>query len=150
METILIVDDEPANLQILNSCLANDGLRVIFATSGEMALERLEALEPDLIILDVYMPDIDGFDTYKLIRKKKNLRDIPVIFISVSDDPQNVLKALDMKAVDYITKPFLPEEVSARVKNHLLINRLNKKIISLEEQLAAEKEAHQSLKDSIS
>jgi len=149
METILIVDDEPANLQILNSCLANDGLRVIFATSGEMAIERLDALEPDLIILDVYMPEMDGFETYKQIRKKKNLRDIPVIFISVSDDPKNVLKALDMKAVDYITKPFLPEEVSARVKNHLLINQLNKKIIALEEELSAEKEAHQALKDSI-
>jgi len=149
METILIVDDEPANLQILNSCLANDGLRVIFATSGEMAIERLDALEPDLIILDVYMPEMDGFETYKQIRKKKNLRDIPVIFISVSDDPKNVLKALDMKAVDYITKPFLPEEVSARVKNHLLINQLNKKIIALEAELSAEKEAHQALKDSI-
>ncbi len=149
IDTILIIDDEPAHLHTLKSALEQDNLRVVFANTGEAGLERLNQLTPDLILLDIYMPGLDGFDTYKKIRERKECRDIPVIFVSASDETKDKIKALDMKAVDYVTKPFVPEVVRSRVKNQLLINTLYKKISHLESTLKEVTSDRDTLQDEL-
>jgi two-component system, NtrC family, sensor kinase len=117
--TILVVDDTPTNLQVLFDLLSEQGYRVAIAKNGETALQRLQLSQPNLILLDVMMPGIDGFETCQRLKVNAATRDIPVIFMSALSDSVDKVKGLSLGAVDYITKPIQHEEVLARIRVHL-------------------------------
>ena len=134
MGTILIVDDNPNNLQVLGALLGSAGYKVRPALSGEIALRALEASSPDLILLDVRMPGISGYETCKRLRNSERSRDIPVIFISAMQDPEDKLAGFLAGGVDYVGKPFQAEEVLARVRTHIQLYRMQKNLESMVEQ----------------
>ncbi|MEG5034003.1 response regulator [Microcoleus sp. AT3-D2] len=117
--TILVVDDTPTNLQVLFDVLSEQGYRVAIAKNGETALQRVQSSEPNLILLDVMMPGIDGFETCQRLKANPATRDIPVIFMTALSDSVDQVKGLSLGAVDYITKPIQHEEVLARIRVHL-------------------------------
>jgi two-component system, sensor histidine kinase and response regulator len=121
-QTVLIVDDTPANLELLHAIL-RDEYRTVTAGSGEEALECIRTRKPDLILLDVMMPDLDGYQLCKILKSDKGTRDIPVIFVSAMTQEEDEVKGLDLGAIDYITKPISPHIVRARVRNHLELKR---------------------------
>lgn len=121
---ILVVDDTHTNLKILFDLLTNQGYRVAIAKSGEAALEKLESYLPQLILLDVMMPGIDGFETCKRLKANPDTQDIPVMFMTALSDSENKVKGLNAGAVDYITKPIDHEEVLARIAIHLQLRNL--------------------------
>ena len=116
---ILIVDDTPTNLKILRQALEGEGYRILVATNGEKALELAASVEPDLILLDVMMPGIDGFETCRRLRERAATRTIPVIFVTAKDETEGVVHGFEAGGIDYITKPFHNEEVLARTRTHL-------------------------------
>ncbi len=118
---ILIVDDIPANLIVLGDILEGEGYNVRPVLSGLLALQVAEKEKPDLILLDIMMPDMDGFEVCRRLRENKNLCDVPIIFISALNETKDIVKALTTGGADYITKPFSYEEVIARVNTHLNI-----------------------------
>ncbi|MEH2312197.1 MAG: response regulator [Nostoc sp.] len=128
---VLIVDDNPTNLQVLSSFLDQSNFEVWAARSGEKALQRLENDDlPDLILLDVMMPGIDGFETCKQLKSNPRVQDIPVIFMTALSETADKVKGLQLGAVDYITKPFQHEEVLVRIENHLRLRNLTKTLIA--------------------
>ncbi|MBD2043922.1 response regulator [Microcoleus sp. FACHB-672] len=135
---ILIVDDNPTNLQLLFDCLTTAGYKVWVARSGQSAIKKVEYSPPDLILLDVLMPGIDGFETCRHLKASESTKDIPVIFMTALADTENKVKGFSVGAVDYITKPFQQEEVLARVQTHLSIRNLTKKLQVQNEQLHQE------------
>ena len=118
-DTILVVDDTPTNLQVLFDLLSEQNYRVAIAKNGETALQRVQSSQPNLILLDVMMPGIDGFETCKRLTANPETRDIPVIFMTALSDSLDKVKGLSLGAVDYITKPIQHEEVLARIRVHL-------------------------------
>ncbi|WP_031483199.1 GGDEF domain-containing response regulator [Maridesulfovibrio frigidus] len=123
---ILVVDDERLNLNVLSDLLRQD-YKVILAKNANQALDRINAeYPPDIILLDVVMPEMDGYTLLHKIKEQEATKNIPVIFITALDSKQNEAKGLEMGAVDYIRKPFHPSIVKARVKNHLTIARQRK------------------------
>ncbi|HNC44463.1 MAG TPA: response regulator, partial [Acidobacteriota bacterium] len=122
--SILAVDDNPANLDVLAQMLAGASYEVRFATSGLMALGAVRAELPDLILLDVKMPGMDGLTVCRELKADPTTRDVPVIFISAQDAEDDKLRAFEAGGVDYVTKPFQPAEVIARVESQLKIARL--------------------------
>jgi PAS domain S-box-containing protein len=125
---ILIVDDNPTNLEVLLDALTNAGYEVAVAIDGESAIKQSEYDPPDLILLDVVMPGIDGFETCKLLKENPLTNDIPVIFMTSLSDIGDRVQGLNIGAVDYITKPFQQEEVLARVNVHLKLRSLTKQL----------------------
>jgi signal transduction histidine kinase len=123
--TILVVDDNPTNIQVLFDLLNETGYRVAIAKSGEIALKRLQGNLPDLILLDVMMPGIDGFETCRRLKASETTQDIPVIFMTALSDTVDKVKGLKLGAVDYITKPIQHQEVLARIDVHLQLRQLN-------------------------
>jgi len=122
-QLILIVDDISKNLQVLGSVLKNEGHRVAFAKSGKQTLKYIESNIPDLILLDIMMPEMDGYEVCKIIKQDPRTMNIPIIFITALDDTENEYHGFELGAVDYITKPFHPKIVKARVNNHLRMKR---------------------------
>jgi DNA-binding NtrC family response regulator len=122
-EEILVVDDTPANLRLLSELLTQHGYSVRPASDGALALKSVAAKIPDLILLDVSMPDLDGYEVCRRLKADEQNRRIPVIFISAFGDTQQKVKGFESGAVDYITKPFESEEVLARVRTHLQLRR---------------------------
>jgi signal transduction histidine kinase len=120
---ILIVDDIPANLKLLGDILKEEGYKVRPVPSGALALQVAEREKPDLILLDIMMPEMDGYEVCRQLKDNPLLHDIPVIFISALSESNDVVKALKYGGVDYITKPFRAEEISARVKTHIKLRR---------------------------
>lgn len=129
---ILVVDDTPANLEVITKTLASAGYAVATAISGERALKRLQIFVPDLILLDIQMPGIDGFQTCQLIKENPELATIPIIFITALSDIESVTKGFALGAVDYINKPFQEAELLSRIKTHLQLHSLTH---SLEQQV---------------
>lgn len=123
---ILIVDDTPSNLEVLFDFLANSGFKVLIAEDGESAIASAKYAPPDLILLDVLMPEMDGFETCRLLKANELTQDIPVIFMTALSETTDKVRALNLGAVDYITKPLQHEEVLARVKLHLSLQNLAK------------------------
>lgn len=117
--SILIVDDNPNNSRVLFYILHESGFKVSIVKSGEMALEKLPLIQPDLILLDVMMPGIDGFETCRYLKANEATKNIPVVFMTALSEVEHKVKALQLGAVDYITKPIQIEEVLARVNVHL-------------------------------
>lgn len=128
---ILIVDDTPTNLEVLFDFLDNSGFTVLIAEDGMSAIERAEYAPPDLILLDVLMPGIDGFETCRRLKAKESTKDIPIIFMTALSETVNKVTGLNLGAVDYVTKPLQHEEVLARIKLHLRLRNLTK---TLQEQ----------------
>lgn len=122
-QIILIVDDKPANLDVIRVFLKENNLKILVANSGETALKRMEHIQPDLILLDVIMPGIDGFETCRRIKKIKILEEIPIIFMTALTETKDKTLGFSAGAVDYITKPVQKEELLARVAAHLEIKR---------------------------
>jgi putative two-component system response regulator len=121
---ILIVDDEPANLQVLTGILKQKGYKVRPASSGLQALQGAEIEQPDLILLDINMPDMNGYEVCKKLKENNYLKEIPVIFISALNETIDKIKAFSAGGVDYVTKPFHIEEVLSRVDTHLKLHFL--------------------------
>ncbi|MCG6967288.1 MAG: sigma 54-interacting transcriptional regulator [Chromatiaceae bacterium] len=144
--TILLVDDNPTNLQLLFGTLKGLGHKLLIAKSGEDALKVAQWAQPDLILLDILMAGIDGFETCAQLKENPETRDIAVIFLSALDDTDDKIKGLSMGAVDYIAKPFQAEEVIARVGTHLTIARLRSELAERNRQLEA---ANQPILDSV-
>ena len=116
---VLIVDDLPENLRVLRQILEKEGYRVSVSPSGEVALEVAPGVLPDLILLDVMMPGIDGFETCRRLKENEDLRDVPVIFVTAKGEVSDVVEGFEAGGVDFITKPFTQEEVLARIRVHL-------------------------------
>lgn len=133
---ILVVDDTIANLKLLSDLLTRQDLKVRSVTSGAMALTAIEAVAPDIILLDIRMPEMDGYEVCRRLKSTEKTRNIPIIFISALDDIFDKVKAFDTGAVDYITKPFQHEEVVARVNTHLLLQRVKKQLQKSQQQLS--------------
>jgi CheY-like chemotaxis protein len=129
--TILIIDDQPENLQYLHHLLTKEGYEIKATSDGYMALEALQWQTPDLILLDIKMPSINGFEVCKRLKENSSLAEIPIIFISALDDTAHKVKAFEEGGVDYITKPFEPKEVLARVKTQLQIHQSQQTIKKL-------------------
>lgn len=123
LKKILIVDDEPVNLQVLKQILDND-YQLIFAKSGEKALELAEKQQPDLILMDIMMPVMSGYDTVRVLKKNDSTRHIPVIFVTAMADIEDETLGFDVGAVDYISKPVSAPLVRARVRTHLSLVRV--------------------------
>ena len=135
---VLIVDDAPENIQVLMGTLKNQ-YAIVAATSGEKALKLAVAEpQPDLILLDIMMPGMDGFEVCQRLKKDASTCEIPVIFLSALDDTVNKVKGFSIGAVDYISKPFHPEEVLVRVNTHLTIYRLSQEVQAQRDQLENE------------
>ncbi|AFY40668.1 response regulator receiver sensor signal transduction histidine kinase [[Leptolyngbya] sp. PCC 7376] len=122
---ILLVDDNATNLKVLTEAIRGQGWTTLVATDGESALEQIEYAQPNLILLDVMMPGIDGFETCKRLKSNDVTADIPIIFMTALSDTVDKVKGLELGAVDYITKPFQQEEVIARARLHLKLSQLN-------------------------
>lgn len=137
--TILIVDDTPANLNLLFDVLRDSGFKVLVAQSGKSALQKVEYAKPDLILLDILMPDIDGFETCQVLKAQNSTKDTPIIFMTALSDTVDKVKGLRLGAVDYITKPFQQEEVLARIQLHLNLRNLTRQVqeqnFQLEQQI---------------
>jgi DNA-binding response OmpR family regulator len=133
LHKVMIVDDTPQNLQLLSSMLQKQNYQVFALPDGKMALNAARKNPPDLILLDIKMPQMDGYEVCKLLKADKDLAEIPVIFLSALHDVADKLQAFKAGGVDFITKPFQNEEVIARVSTHLKIHSLQRQ---LEEQNA--------------
>ncbi len=144
---ILAVDDNPANLSLLFDVLDEANFEVLISQSGESALKRAESANPDIILLDVMMPGIDGFETCRHLKSNEATKAIPVIFMTALTETVDKVKGLELGAVDYITKPIQPEEVLARIKTHIMIQHLQqdlqRKNDALFESLQREKELNE-------
>jgi len=127
-QTVLVVDDNPSDLKIINACLKESGYRTAIATSGKIALERVHRIRPDLILLDVIMPDIQGFDVCCHLKEHPDTRDIPVIFMTALAGIEDKISGFRAGAVDYITKPIFHEELLARVRIHLQMQQLTRNL----------------------
>src|SRR5919202_4085282 len=137
---ILVVDDTPANLRLLVGILSEQGYTVRPARDGFQALSIAQGISLDLILLDIQMPQIDGYEVCSRLKADERTRHIPVIFISALSDVFDKLKAFGVGGVDYITKPFQVEEVLARVETHLALQHLQKSLRSKNEDLAKSNE----------
>ena len=137
-KTVLVVDDAPANIQIVNSIL-KDIYKIRIATSGAKALELVKvAPPPDLVLLDVMMPEMDGYEVCTRLKLDSETRDIPVIFLTGQTEVEDETKGFDVGAVDYIHKPFSPAVVKARVQTHLVLRGIREQLA--QQLLAIQKE----------
>jgi putative two-component system response regulator len=125
---IMVVDDQPVNLRLMEEVLTPEGYVVRSFPRGRMALAAAEQDPPDLILLDVSMPEMDGFEVCRRLRSDAALSSIPVIFLTARDHPEDKLAAFESGAHDYVTKPFAPEEVKARIQTHLRLRHFQKKV----------------------
>ncbi len=150
---IVLVDDNTNNLRILSIMLKKTGYEVRPTNSGKMALSAIHAKPPALVLLDIMMPGMDGFQVCENLKSIKTTQDIPVIFISAMDDTSEKVKAFNLGCVDYITKPFQEEEVIARVKTHLKMESLKKNIMekndSLEKEISKSKKLNRDLQEAM-
>src|SRR5271155_5125291 len=148
-KTILLVDDEPANIQIVNSIL-KDTYKTRIATSGAKALELANQVPvPDLILLDVMMPEINGYEVCSQLKLVDRTRDIPVIFLTGQTDIDDETKGFEVGAVDYIHKPFSPAVVQARVRTHLVLRGIREELVSQLQTIQCEMDTARQIQLSI-
>jgi sigma-B regulation protein RsbU (phosphoserine phosphatase) len=139
-ESLLLVDDNPTNLQVLYQTLQTTGCKLLVAKNGETALSIAQKASPDLILLDIMMPGIDGFEVCRRLKAIPATAAIPVIFLSALTDTKDKVQGLQLGAVDYVSKPFQPDEVIARVNTHLTIHRLKREVEKKKDALENELE----------
>lgn len=140
-ERILVVDDNPTNIDVLFSYLSAEGYEVLVAEDGVAALERLSFAKPDLILLDIMMPHMDGFDVCRKLQADPETQDIPVIFITALGSVEDKVAGFKAGGVDYVTKPFQNEEVLARIRNHMELRKMRRNLQAQNEQLRAQNES---------
>ncbi len=148
---ILIVDDILNNLQIIGNTLIDEGYEISMATGGAQALEMIETVLPDLILLDIMMPEMDGFEVCRKLKEDETTREIPVIFLTAKNETEDIIKGFEVGGIDYIVKPFNSAELLARVNTYLelkrskeLFNQINIKLRRLNEE---KKQASLKLKE---
>lgn len=134
---ILIVDDIPKNIELAANILQTKNYNITFAKSGLSALQKVQSIDFDLILLDVMMPEMDGFEVCRKLKDDPKTRDIPVIFLTAKSETENVVKGFELGAVDYVTKPFKTEELLARVKTHIDIREKIEEKERIEKELIA-------------
>ena len=117
--TVLIVDDNSNNVKIIAITLRELNYKLVIATSGQSAIEMVDKTRPDLVLLDIMMPGMDGYETCEIIKSKKENENLPIIFLTALNDKSNIIRGFEVGGVDYITKPFNKEELISRVKTHL-------------------------------
>lgn len=148
--TILIVDDSPTNLGMLFDCLTNAGFQVLVAHDGESAIKKVQEANPDVILLDIIMPGLNGFETCRRLKAAEFSQDIPVIFMTALSQTAVVVRGFQLGAVDYIIKPTQQEIVLARVKTHLTLRRLQNSLqeqnTKLQKEISQRKRAEAALK----
>lgn len=132
---VLIVDDIPKNLQLLSNILNIDGYQISFASSGEQALAIAKKSQPDLILLDIMMPDMDGFEVCRRLKQSNATRNSAVIFLTGRVEPEDIIEGFKLGAVDYVTKPFNAVELLSRVRSHIELKLSRDKIMKQNEQL---------------
>lgn len=130
---VLIVDDVPKNIQVLGAILSKFECELAVAMNGQQALDTVHKIKPDLILLDVMMPVMDGHEVCMKLKESEQTKDIPIIFITAKSETEDIIKGFELGAVDYITKPFIGSELLARVKTHLSLKQTKE---SLEEEIA--------------
>ncbi len=130
---ILIVDDVPRNIQLLGTLLSKFDCELAVAMNGEQALKTVSRVKPDLILLDIMMPEMDGHEVCRRLKQQEETWNIPVIFLSAKSETEDIIKGFELGAVDYITKPFIGSELLARVKTHLSLKQVKE---DLEEEVA--------------
>jgi signal transduction histidine kinase len=143
--TLLIVDDKLQNLRLISDFLAEQGFDLMLTRSGEQALEKARLATPDLVLLDVRMPETDGFEVCARLKGDPRTADVPVIFMTAVDDTAHKVEGFRLGAVDYITKPIQREELLARIQHHLQLHRLQRELLANSQDLAqknAELEAY--------
>lgn len=141
---ILVVDDTPENLGVLFNYLDRRGFTVLLVQNGENALKQAVQTQPDLILLDVMMPELNGFDVCQRLKARETTRDIPVIFMTALSETVNKVKGFEVGGVDYITKPIYCEEVEARIKTHLMLRKLQQDLQQKNMALAEKNEQLQA------
>ena len=146
---VLIVDDVPANLKVLRDALEPEGYKISGAPNGETALRIAAGALPDIILLDVVMSDIDGYEVCRRLKENEATKHIPVIFVTVKDEKANLIEGFRVGGVDYITKPFEKEEVLVRVETHLKISRLTQELLQKNRELEEEIAKRQQVEDSL-
>jgi len=122
--TIMIVDDQPVNIQVLGKRLEMEDYTTMVAMNGKTALEMVNERKPDLILLDIMMPEMSGFEVCERLKRNPETQTIPIIFITAKTDPEDIVKGFTLGAVDYVSKPFNFAELKARIKNHTELKRL--------------------------
>jgi DNA-binding response OmpR family regulator len=140
-ERILLVDDNPTNIDVLFNYLSVKGYEVLVAEDGVTALERLSFVKPDLILLDIMMPHMDGFEVCRQLQAEPETKDIPVIFITALGSVEDKITGFKAGGVDYVTKPFQNEEILARIRNQLELRRMRRGLQFQNEQLRSQNEA---------
>ena len=146
---ILVVDDTPANLEVISDVLSPAGYRVSIATNGERALKQLQSQRPNLILLDIQMPGMSGFQTCERIKLEPQLSAIPIIFLTALSDTESIVKGFSLGAVDYVMKPFREAELLARVQTHLSLRTLTAQLeAQVESRTAALQTALEELEQS--
>lgn len=143
---VLIVDDTQKNIQVLGAILKKQEYQISVAMNGLQALKLLNKIKPDLILLDVMMPELDGFGTCKQLKADPELKDIPVIFLTAKVEIEDIVKGFELGAVDYVTKPFNHTELIERVKTHLELKMARERIASYADEL---KEWNEKLEDKL-
>lgn len=138
VELVLLVDDNPINLQILYKTLEGSGYRLLVANDGEKALDIARKMRPSLILLDIMMPGIDGYEVCATLKRDPRTRDIAIIFLSALEDSSAKVKGFAVGGVDYVSKPFQADEIIARVRNHIKIHRLERALAKRNNELEAE------------
>ncbi|HEY9602310.1 MAG TPA: response regulator [Allocoleopsis sp.] len=146
---LLVVDDTPDNLRLLSTMLSEQGYKVRKVISGQLALRVVSVAPPDLILLDINMPQMNGYEVCQQLKANPNTAEIPVIFISALDDVWDKVKAFDVGGVDYISKPFQGEEVLARIKNQLALRSLQKQLIEQNARLSQEIRDRQKVEEAL-
>lgn len=133
---LLIVDDLPENIKVLGNSLQQEHYRISFATSGQQAIDMALKNEIDLVLLDIMMPGMDGFEVCRRLKAEKRTQHIPIIFITAKTEKEDIVQGFEAGAVDYLTKPFNTAELSARVQTHLELKRSKEVIQNQAEELA--------------
>ncbi len=132
---ILVVDDVPKNIQLLGNILRNNNYQISFAANGQQALEMMNDITPDLVLLDIMMPGENGYEICKKLKSDESTVEIPIIFISALDDMVDMDRAFSVGGVDYITKPFSSVEILARIDTHLNLVNLQRQMAEKNKQL---------------
>src|SRR5262245_26207872 len=133
---ILVVDDTPANIQSLTAILKEKGYQISVATNGKQALDAVARVQPDLILLDVMMPEMDGFETCRCLKANEQWRHLPVIFLTARTETTDIVQGFELGAVDYVAKPFNAHELLARVNTHLTMDELRRSLAAKNAELA--------------
>lgn len=134
-QKVLIVDDVESNRMILEEIIKNMGYDPILAENGEWALEMVKEFRPQLVLTDISMPGMNGYELCRILKKQEDTKNIPIVFISAFDDPQDIVDGFRLGGEDYITKPFIPELVQARVKVHLRLYEAKHELMEMNRRL---------------